>query len=312
MTVRICFMNLSGRLIDAFLALEETRRFSTAAERCHVSASAFSQMIGRLEQSVGARLFDRDTRNVVLTAEGEVFAAGARRIASEMQTTVEDLRRRALLQTGRVAIAAPPSMAAAWLPSLFAAFRATHPGVALRLHDVVSDRCLDMIQRGEVDFGLNGQRGNDREFESQLLFNERFFVVCRHDDPLAGRMRVGMKDLRARELIHTVRTGSIWQQMLPLLRKAQAHDSGFEVAQFGTVAGLVAAGFGISIVPQFALPLCSRPGVVAVPFAARAALRPLYMIKRRERSLAVAADHLWESIKEDCARGGPSTVHARI
>jgi DNA-binding transcriptional LysR family regulator len=54
-------MHLSGRLIDAFLALEETRRFAVAAERCHVSPSAFSQMIARLGEQVGARLFDRDT-----------------------------------------------------------------------------------------------------------------------------------------------------------------------------------------------------------------------------------------------------------
>ena len=70
-------MNLSGRLIDAFQALEETRRFAVAAKRCHVSRSAFSQMIGRLEEQVGARLFDRDTRNVALTPEGEVFSRGA-------------------------------------------------------------------------------------------------------------------------------------------------------------------------------------------------------------------------------------------
>ena len=88
-------MNLSGRLIDAFLALEETRRFAVAARRCNVSASAFSQMIGRLEEQVGARLFDRDTRNVALTPEGQAFSAGAHRIADEIRATLSDLKDRA-------------------------------------------------------------------------------------------------------------------------------------------------------------------------------------------------------------------------
>ncbi len=58
-------MNLSGRLIDAFLALEETRRFAVAAQRCHVSPSAFSQMISRLEEQVGAltQVWLKDLRN---------------------------------------------------------------------------------------------------------------------------------------------------------------------------------------------------------------------------------------------------------
>ena len=109
-------MNISGRLIDAFLALEETRRFAIAAERCHVSPSAFSQMITRLEEKVGARLFDRDTRNVSLTAEGEIFSKGAHRIANEITNSIAELRDRASCAVGRVAIAAPPSLSASWLP----------------------------------------------------------------------------------------------------------------------------------------------------------------------------------------------------
>ena len=104
-------MNLSGRLIDAFLALEETKRFAIAAERCYVSPSAFSQMITRLEAQVGARLFDRDTRNVALTPEGEIFSQGAHRIAAEINSSLTELRDRAQFTMGRVTIAAPPSMA---------------------------------------------------------------------------------------------------------------------------------------------------------------------------------------------------------
>jgi len=95
-------INLSGRLIDAFLALEETRRFAVAAERCHVSPSAFSQTITRLEELVGARRFDRNTRNVALTPEGEIFAQGAHRIAAEIRQSTNELRDRAALQVGRV------------------------------------------------------------------------------------------------------------------------------------------------------------------------------------------------------------------
>ncbi len=289
-------MALSGRLIDAFLALEETRRFSVAARRCHVSPSAFSQMITRLEEEVGARLFDRDTRNVALTPEGEVFSSGAHRINAEIRTTLTELKDRAARRTGKVYLAAPPSLAADWLPRLMAEIRAAHPGIALRLHDVVSDRCLEMILRGEADFGLNAQPGNDLEFETQLLFNEPLYVVCRSTDPLATSSGVKLRDLDGRPFIHTVRTGSVWQHMRSVMSDLNVRDSGFEVAQFGTVAGLVCQGFGVSIVPHFALPLCARKGLISVRLTDKKAVRPVFMIKRRGKSLSAAALLLWSSI----------------
>lgn len=306
-------MNLSGRLVDAFLALAETRRFALAAERCHVSPSAFSQMISRLEEQVGARLFDRDTRNVSLTPEGEVFAAGARRIAGEMRATLEELRGRAQVRAGRVAVAGPPSLAADWLPGRMADFRARHPGIALRLHDVVSDRCLDMIARGEVDFGLNAMPGNPLEFEACHLFDEPSYVICREDDPLARRRSLALRDLRQQPFIHTVRTGSVWQQLQAIVQAAQVTDTGLEVNQLGTLGGLVKAGFGISIVPQFALQLCQRPGVAAVRLNVPEAGRPIFAVRRRGHSLSAAATAFWEMLTagETAARGGPARAGRR-
>ncbi|VCU72434.1 HTH-type transcriptional regulator GltC [Pigmentiphaga humi] len=292
-------MNISGRLLDAFLALAETRRFATAAERCHVSPSAFSQMIRRLEEQVGARLFDRDTRNVFLTPEGEVFARGAQRVSVEMASAMAELKDRSLLNTGRISLAAPPSLCAEWLPGMLAAFRNEHPGIALQLHDVVSDRCLAMISSGMVDFGLNARSGNKQEFEAYLLFNEPLFLICRDTDPLAGKGSVRLRDLRGRDFIHTIRTGSVWQHLQPMLGVAEIHDSGFEVWELGTMAGLIAHGFGISIVAQFALQLCRRQGLAAVPITDRHAVRPIFIIKRRHRSLSPAAQGLWDRLVRD-------------
>jgi len=161
---------------------------------------------------------------------------------------------------------------------------------------VVSDRCQALVASGEVDFGLNAQRGNDLEFESLLLFREPFFLVCRRDDPLAQRPGVRLQDLKGRNVVQTIRSGSVWQQTQPLLAKAGVLDTGLEVAQLGTLAGLIDAGFGISIVPQRALLLCHRPDLLAVPIADAGAQRPVYRIRRRQRSLSAAALALWEAL----------------
>ncbi len=289
--------NLSGRAIDAFVALEETRRFALAAKRCHVSPSTFSQMIGRLEEQLGARLFDRDTRNVSLTPEGEVFSHGAHRIAAEIRASMTELRERAQHRMGRVSVAVTPSLAADWLPQRLAEFHKAHPAIALRMHDVTTERCLEMISRGDVDFGVSAQPGPELEFENHLLFKERYHLLCRKSDPLADLREVRLRDLKDRGFVHMVRTGSVRRQMTPLLATAQVSDSGMEVANFGSVAGLVAAGFGISIVPEHAIQLCHRPGLVAIPLQTPKAVRPITMIRRKGRSLSVAAQTMWNQMK---------------
>ena len=84
-------INISVRDIEAFLALAQTQHFTRAAERCHLSQSAFSQKIARIEQAAGVALFGRSTRNVTLTPEGEVFAEEVRRIQQDLQHAVSHL-----------------------------------------------------------------------------------------------------------------------------------------------------------------------------------------------------------------------------
>ncbi|CAN5745178.1 LysR family transcriptional regulator [soil metagenome] len=297
---------ISARLIDAFLALAETKRFVVAARRCNVSPSAMSQMIARLETQVGARLFDRNTRTVALTPEGEVFSSGARRSANEIMGAIAELQDRAARRSGTVAIAAPPSLTAEWLPSLLGDFRRLNPDLILKLRDVVSDACLELVLRGSVDFAMGTRHGNELEFDTALFRDERFHVVCREDDPLARFDSVSLRQLKGRDFIQLVRTGSVWRHVQDALRRAAVRDIGMEVDQFSTVAGLVAAGFGVSLVPESVLSVCRRDGVVAVPAKDKAISRPLFMIKRKGRSLSSPGQALWDFVQ---ASGAARSSH---
>jgi len=287
-------MKLSGRLIDAFLALEETRHFGLAAQRCHVSPSALSQSISRLESQLGTKLFDRDTRNVSLTPEGEIFSQGASRIAAEIRSTLEDIGDRLQKKAGRVNLAAPPSMASNWLPERMAVFKSRFPNIELRLSDVVSDQCIELISQGQADIAINAQPGNPLELDSRMLFNEPMFLICHSNHPFASEESISLRDLKKQPFIHTIRTGSVWQHVQSFLGIAGVVDTGLEVSQLGTLGGLVARDFGLSIVPQFALTLCMRTGVAAVRIKDQKAVRPIYLVKRKNHSLSVAAQSFYE------------------
>ena len=124
-------MNLSVKHLRAFQALAQQRNFTRAAGDCHLSQPAFSALIQALEEDVGVRLFDRNTRRVELTHEGRLFEQSAARLLADAQAAYAELKEHMALRKGRVAVAALPSLAAGSLPPLLAAFHQQHPGIRL-------------------------------------------------------------------------------------------------------------------------------------------------------------------------------------
>ena len=109
-------INLSIKQLRAFTMLAECRNFTLAAKRSHLSQPAFSALIQRLETEVGARLFERSTRHVHLSPEGELFLQSALHLIDEFEWHFHDLNDYVARKKGRVRIAALPSIAAEWLP----------------------------------------------------------------------------------------------------------------------------------------------------------------------------------------------------
>lgn len=281
--------NLSGLLLNAFVTLAHCRQFTLAAQRCHMSQSAFSQAISRLEGQVGARLFDRNTRSVALTPEGELLLPVAQRVLEDLQAVMGDLRDHADRRKGKVAIAALPSLAAEWLPRVIAEFRALYPGVGLNLFDVVLERTLSLVREGTVDLAINANVGLDEEFDTRPLFDDGFFLVCRPDHPLARRRSIRLEALSGLAYIHSIRSASMWQLLYPHLREVPLRDTGIEVSYLSTLAGLIANGLGVSVVTGVSLFNFTRVGLCFVRVDDDGLRYQVVIIKRRGRTPSVAA-----------------------
>lgn len=284
--------NFSGKLLSAFLALVDTGQFKIAAERCNVSQSAFSQMISRLEEQTGTKLFDRDTRHVSLTHAGRLLVPIALTVASDIQAMYDELHDYAEKRMGKVSIAALPSLSADWLPKIMADFRQLYPGIKLQLHDTAAEPNLELIRKGAVDFAINAVPFGSEEFDTEFLFNESYYFICRSDHEFAQRKSLFLKELKGCRYIHTLRSGSLWRWIEPHVQNIEFNDTGFEVQQLSTLAGLIANGMGESLAPGFGLFQFRRLGLKAVLVRDRELLRPLFMVKRRGQTLSVAARSL--------------------
>lgn len=292
-------MNISSRQIDAFLALATQRSFTRAAAQCHLSQPAFSALIRALEDGLGLRLFDRSTRHVDLTAEGENFLAAARRIRAEMDNALATMRDAASLRRGRVSVALLPSLAAGWLPGVLAGYRAAHPGVELDIADMLSEPCIERVATGKADFALAAIRADTPELQAEPFCSDGFHLVCRADHPLARRGRkatpLQAKDLADWPFVHLARTSSV-RQYLEAAFHPQAMNTLMEVEQLATVMGMVRAGLGISVVPTLTLFHFHQPDLVTRPLALPGLMRQIYLVRRRDRSLSVAAQALYARV----------------
>ena len=290
-------MNLSARDIQAFLALAEVKNFTRAAARCHLSQPAFSALIKALEASVGLQLFDRSTRHVLLTPEGDRFLLSAQRIAAELEDCAKAMRDTAQLARGHVAVALLPSLAAGWLPPVLAQFMARHPGVDLALLDVLSEPCIAAVAHGEADFALAAIRADTPDLQAEPFCSDDFHLVCREDHALAAQDRLEVADLLPWPFVHLARHSSV-RQYLDAAFFPQSMHTLVEVEQLATVMGLVHAGLGISVVPALSLFHFDKPGLITRPLSLPGMERQIYLVRRRERSLSLPAQALYRLMLE--------------
>jgi DNA-binding transcriptional LysR family regulator len=301
-------INLSTRQLRAFAALADERSFTRAAAACHLSQPAFSALVKQLEDALGIKLFDRNTRSVELTAEGAEFDLSARRLLADFGTALAGINDRAAKRRGRASVALLPSLAADWLPAVLASFHAAYPGIELQVSDVLSEACIESVRSGRSDFALAAIRADTPELMAEPFCADDFYLVCRADHELASATNIRPRDVAAHPFVHLSRTSSV-RQYIDAATHPKTLPSILEVDQLATVSGMIRAGLGVSVVPALTLYQFAGRDLVAKPLRWSGLKRRIYLVRRRDRSLSIAAQglHDWLVARapiSPAARGG--------
>src|SRR5687768_11943203 len=141
-------INVDLSELQAFARLAELRSFRAAAEKLGLSGSALSRLIARVEDKLGTRLFDRDTRNVSLTPQGEALQQLTEHILNEAAAALTEFDAYLAARRGRVTLAGLPSVTASVLPGIVASFVARHPEVEVAIIDALSDGIVAAVLEG--------------------------------------------------------------------------------------------------------------------------------------------------------------------
>ena len=172
-------INWSVREIDVFLALADTLNYRRAADRVHLSQPAVSGVITRFEQSVDAKLFDRSTRSVRLTAAGIALREQAVLLRANVDAAAQAVRDVVELRAGRVRMAVLPSLAATAAPTALARFAAAHPQVRVEMQDTLSGPAFDLVRAGQVDFAVTADNPDNADLAYTRLVADGFVLLLR-------------------------------------------------------------------------------------------------------------------------------------
>ena len=294
-------INWTPRDLDIFLVLAETGSFRRTAAQVHLSQSAVSGVVARLEESLGTRLFDRTTRSVNLTAAGQVFVEQAKLLNAQTLEAVERVQHITQIQSGKVSMAALPSLSATVVPRVMARYAAQYPDIALQLHDTLSGPAFDLVRAGSVDFALTAANPDYPDLDYTPLSADGFVLLI----PLNHRLAKGktpLNWLQVAELTHISMPlpASVRQYAnAALIEHRIAFQPRYEVEHIATIHAMVKAGLGVAALPELAAAFVHQDGVVIRRLTGPDIQRPIGVVTRRSRSLSPAAQEMVRMLRQE-------------
>ncbi|MEX3959922.1 LysR family transcriptional regulator [Trinickia sp. EG282A] len=297
-------MDLNLRDIRAFIAVAQTGSFTRAAARLHLSQPALTVQIRRLEEIVGTRLFDRNSRSVALTEVGRELLPLMQKSLHDMERVLHDARALSDCARGRVRVAALPSFASSVLPDCIRSLSQAMPSISFEIRDVVASVVNQLVRNEDADLGVTGGEIADPSIEVIHAANDRLCVVCPSSHPLATKRKIGVDDIVAHPLVLTA-TGTSVRAVVDaaLAEAARAPVINCEPTYMMTAVAMVRARLGVTILPASAREIRAERSLVARPIDDERFLRPIMLVKKRGRGLPRAAEAFAEIVVDALKQG---------
>jgi len=289
------------RHLQAFIEVARCGSFTRAAEHLYLTQSALTASIKQLEQDAGLTLFDRTTRRVVLSAEGERFLPVAQRLLSDFTAALTDLRARAQLQQGHVSIAGSPSVVTRLLPGALFQFCSDNPAIHIRLRDESAGSLEQRVLNNEVDFAVAGNHSQQPELTYAPVLRDRYGLVVPLHHPLARQSSLSWGKVPPDHLLLLSQDTGIRAQLTRFSQQGripiQLDRIRIEASNPAGMAALISQGLGISVLPALAANVHSFDGLVFIPLEQPRIEREICIITRKGRALSPAAAALLDTLK---------------
>ncbi|MFI5933348.1 LysR family transcriptional regulator [Actinoplanes sp. NPDC051494] len=298
-------MEVQLQQLRYFLAVEETRHFTQAADILGVSQPTLSKQIHSLETTLGAPLFERARNAVVLTAAGDTLLPLARRMVADADAAKDAVQEIVGLRRGRVRVGATPSLCSSLVPAVLRRFHTEHPDVELLVNEGSSQDMIAHLLARDLDLALivQPEHGVDPSLHAAPVLRESLVVASvRSGPPPTGKPQLDLPDLRDTPMVMFRAGYDLRDVTLEACRRAGFTPRfAVEGGEMDAVLSFVEAGLGVALVPSMVL--VNRPLLRATPLASPGMRRTIALAHRRRAILPHAAEALRATVLAHIATG---------
>jgi len=276
--------------LEVFLAVARERRFSRAADKLFRTQSAVSQTIRKLEDELGEALFDRSSREGVLTDAGKVLFEYAEKLINLRGEAAESLSELRELQTGKLVIAANEFTVLYLLPVL-AEFRRVHPMIKITVERALGSHIPDDVLRYAVEFGVLSYEPQEPNLHSIVVFLDELVFVVPPKHPLATTRQVSIRQLGAESFVAHIVPSPYREKVIQQFKthKTPLHMD-LELPTLQAIKQYVAMGNGVALIPEISVETeIARGELVRIPVKELQLKRKLRLIYRKGANLSHAA-----------------------
>jgi len=292
--------------LDTFLAVAEERSFSRAAVRLHRTQPAISQVIRKLEESVGESLFDRAARDGSLTAAGTLLRDYAQRLLALRREASSALGELKSLERGHLQLAANEYTCMYLLPAIDA-FRREFPHVNVTVHRTLASRVPEELNLRTFELGVVSFKPDTAQFRSIAVYADSLAFIVGPNHPLATVERVSINDLGSELFVAHNVTSPLRRRVIEAFQRYRTPlNMGIELPTIEAIKRFVAMGNGVALVPHLAVARELETGDLVRVFVDELdILRVLRLVHRRQATLSYAGKAFLHTLKDMAREKGP-------
>ncbi|WP_054024166.1 LysR family transcriptional regulator [Bacillus sp. FJAT-28004] len=243
------------RQLHYFVKVAKKEHVTQAAEELHVAQSAVSRQIHQLEEELGVKLFVQKGRNLQLTPVGQLFLKRAEVILADLERAVIEIHEFLDPEKGEIRLGFPHSLGISLIPQVVAAFRKLHPNVKFKFKQGMYPSLIRDMVKGEIDLAFISPFPDEHEFVcGEVLLTEELYAILPPGHRLSDKESIELKELEHETFVLFSEGYSLRPIVWGACQEAGFTPKiGFEGEETDTIRGLVAAGMGVSLLPEMAL-----------------------------------------------------------
>ncbi|MEZ4278815.1 MAG: LysR substrate-binding domain-containing protein [Myxococcota bacterium] len=287
------------------VAIGETLHFGRAAAACHVSQPTLSAGLRKLEEILGVQIFERSSKQVRPTREGERILARARAVLEEARQLVDQAVGAQGPLVGPIRVGVIPTLAPYLLPWLIPALAKRLPDLEPIVQEGMTHQILDRLREYALDAIVLARPFEESGLVVHPLFHEPFLLLCPADHALAKRKRVAQQALESERVLLLTEGHCLRDQALEICRTQRSRgpspEGDYRATSLETIRQMVIAGLGLTLMPAMALTDedFRRKSTAVRPFASPAPGREIVLAHRRGSPRSEGFAHLAQLVRAE-------------